>query len=222
MSLESRPCPLSLGLASHHRAPTHTVMLPVILVALLLAMGLAGAAAADDIEVRIAQADGFSFGELEPVKPIVMFPVSAKVTTADTARRLSASMGREASTGSFVDPAKVQSLITSQLMSSAYDSLVTTMSSVQPATSLRVLDTVASRFKARHALVPINIAIDEQRSHYGFDIMFVLVDLKTGRPRIIMSAGDALDGDVAGKRASRDDLESRTLRAILTALRAHG
>jgi len=194
-------------------------LLMMVGLAVTIQVGSAGGEGTDDIEVRVAKADGFTYRELEPVRPIVMFPISVKAAGANHASRLSNPWGDVADPSRFVAPGQVEKLIRSGYLATAYDSLVTTMATVQPASSLALLNRVANHFSARHALVPVDVVIDGSDDHYALDAMFVLVDLKSGHPRLIMSAGNTLAGKEAAKSAPQAEVATQTFRAVLTALR---
>jgi hypothetical protein len=204
---------------SARRLRAASIVLAVAVILSALPGDRARAGQGGSVEVQVSKADGFSYGELAPAQPIVMFPVSSRVANVEQARRLSETLGREAKETQFIEPAAVASMIRTEFLGSAFDSLVTTMSTIQPASSFTVLSAVAGRFAARHALVPINVAIDRADAHYAIDMMFILVDLRSGQPRLIMSAGDAIDGQQASNRTQRDELEAQTIRAVLHALR---
>ncbi len=203
-----------------------TQVTPLLLLALMvcgLTTGVRVSTAAgqspDDVEVQVSKAYGFTYGELKPVRPIVMFPISAKTAGTGNTSHLPSSWASAADPSRFVAPLQVEKLISTSYLTTAYDSLVTTLSMMQPASSLRLLSKVANKFSARHALVPVDVAIDNSEAHYALDVMFVLVDLESGRPRLIMSAGQALDGEEATKNAPQAEVAAQTFRAILTALR---
>lgn len=176
------------------------------------------AAGPDAVEVQVSTADGFQYSELAGGRAIVMLPVSEHLTDREHARRLSALMDRNAPDNRFVTSGEVESVLQGALMASAFDSLLTAVASIQPATSFSLLSSLADRFSAGHALVPVNVAVDNADKHYALDVMFVLVDLGSGRPRLIMSAGDAINGKQARRPAEREKLEADTLAAVLGVL----
>ena len=167
----------------------------------------------DRVDLRVSKADGFAYRDLKSSRPIVMFPVSPKIADFATAKRLSSALDDQAESSRFISPNQVQKVLQNRYLSSGFDSLVTTLSTVQPAESFSVLSTVANNFSARHALVPVDVIIDNSNNRYTFDVMFVLVDMESGSPCLVMSATDW------ATEAKKDEVESLTFQAILRVLR---
>lgn len=207
---------------SRRAGPPAAVLLLAALAVVLLTVAPPGRARAGQPEVSISTADGFRAAELGANHPIVMFPITRRIAGAEPARRLSATLADEAAGSRFVAPGQVTTLLHQQFLESAYDSLVVSMATIQPASSFSVLSTVANRFAARHALIPVDVMIENSKEHYAVDMMFVLVDLISGSPRVIMSARDTIDGAQADRPGQQSALESETVRAILEALRKEG